>query len=66
MEWCQWNIFKIKNLNSKLFEKKQVKNEELKNIQGCGVETPCGPGGDGNDYKDHCADDGRMFYKECD
>lgn len=56
----------MNKLNSKLFEKNQVKKEELKNIHGRGVETPCGPAYDGDvEYKDYCTDDGRLFYKEC-
>lgn len=51
----------MKKLNSKLFEKNQVKNEELKNVLGGEVPTQ-GMGGDGNRYNDFVHDDGKTVF----
>ena len=53
----------MKNLNSKLFEKNQVKKEELKNVRGGeDVYTGSGATGDGGYAHEFCDGDGNLSY----
>ncbi|MFA9371711.1 MAG: hypothetical protein ACERIH_08385 [Labilibaculum antarcticum] len=53
----------MKTLNSKLFEKSQVKSEELKNVRGGeDVYSGGGPTGDGGYAHEFCDGNGNLTY----
>ncbi|MGQ1910630.1 hypothetical protein ACT3CE_12695 [Marinifilum sp. RC60d5] len=53
----------MKNLDSKLFEKNQIKKEELTHVYGGGCSTPAGPAYNGDvRFKDFVYDNGKIEY----